>query len=245
MADETTIAIGTAGWTIPRTVADTFPEEGSSLERYSGRFACAEINSSFHRAHRADTWARWRASVPPGFRFAAKLSKEITHKAKLAGCEARVAEAIAEMRQLGDALAVVLVQLPPSLAFEAELASSFFAALREVWAGDVACEPRHASWLASEADGLLRENKVARVAADPARAGGFEVPGGWEGLAYYRLHGSPVMYRSAYGEARLGGYAAALKAHRREGRDCWCIFDNTASSAATADALTLQHLLGG
>ena len=245
MANDPEIAIGTAGWTVPRAAAEAFPEAGTSLERYSARFACAEINSSFHRAHRADTWARWRASVPPGFRFAAKLSKEITHKAKLAACEARIADAIAEMRQLGDALSVVLVQLPPSLAFEEGLASAFFAALRDVWAGDVACEPRHASWLAAEADGLLRESKVARVAADPARAEGFEVPGGSDGLAYYRLHGSPVMYRSAYGEARLGGYAAALKAHRREGRDGWCIFDNTASSAATADALTLQRLLGG
>jgi uncharacterized protein YecE (DUF72 family) len=237
------IRIGTAGWTIPRTVAGDFLEAGTSLERYAGRFGCAEINSSFHRAHRADTWARWATSVPDGFRFAAKLSKEITHKAKLTGCEDRIGAAVAEMRQLGDKLALVLVQLPPSLAFEKMLAAPFFAALRAVWDGDVACEPRHASWLSAEADALLCEARVARVAADPARAPGFEVPGGWDGIAYYRLHGSPVMYRSAYGEERLRPYAAALERHRQEGRTCWCIFDNTASSAAMADALTLERLL--
>jgi uncharacterized protein YecE (DUF72 family) len=245
VANLPSIFIGTAGWTIPRGVAEGFPDEGSSLERYAARFACAEINSSFHRSHRADTWARWRESVPPGFRFAAKLSKEITHKAKLAGCEARIAAAVAEMRQLGDALALVLVQLPPSLAFEEGLADGFFSALRKVWKGDVACEPRHPSWLSPEADSLLRKSRVARAAADPARAPGFEVPGGWDGLAYYRLHGSPVMYRSAYGEERLRAYALALEGHRREGREGWCIFDNTASSAAMADALVLERLLGG
>ena len=85
---------------------------------------------------------------------------------------------------------------------------------------------------------------VARVAADPARAQGFAAPGGWTGLAYYRLHGSPVMYRSAYGEERLQSYADALAA-AAPAQERWCIFDNTASSAATADALTLQRLLEG
>jgi uncharacterized protein YecE (DUF72 family) len=237
------ISIGTAGWTIPRDVAAAFPEAGSGLERYAARFACAEINSSFHRSHRDGTWTRWAASVPEGFRFAAKLSKEITHKAKLAGCETQLAEALAEMRLLGDKLAVVLVQLPPSLAFDKGLVTAFFAALRGSWPGDIACEPRHASWLTPEADTLLRDARVARVAADPARADGFDAPGGWDGLVYYRLHGSPVMYRSPYGEERLRAYAAALDAHRRAGRECWCIFDNTASSAAMADALILERLL--
>jgi uncharacterized protein YecE (DUF72 family) len=241
--EEAPILIGTAGWTIPRAAAGAFPGEGSSLERYGARFACAEINSSFHRSHRPETWARWADSVPPGFRFAAKLSKEITHKAKLAGCDKRVAEAIAEMRQLGPRLAVVLVQLPPSLGFDGAIAGSFFAALRSQWDGAVACEPRHPSWLAAEADAMLAASRIARVAADPARAPGFELPGGWDGLLYYRLHGSPVMYRSAYGEERLRPYARALTADVAKGREAWCIFDNTASSAAAQDALALQRLL--
>jgi uncharacterized protein YecE (DUF72 family) len=237
------ILIGTAGWSVPRAVAADFPAEGSALERYAARFACAEINSSFHRSHKPETWARWAASVPPGFRFAAKLSKAITHQAKLAGCAPLVAAAIAEMRLLGDRLALVLVQLPPSLAFDAAVADAFFAALRRDWDGAVACEPRHASWLAPAADALLAGARVARVAADPARATGFESPGGWAGLAYYRLHGAPVMYRSAYGEARLAPYAEAMARDSAAGREAWCIFDNTAASAATGDALTLQRLV--
>lgn len=237
------LLIGTAGWTVPRADAPGFPAQGSALERYAARFACAEINSSFHRSHRPQTWARWATSVPPGFRFAAKLSKAITHQAKLAGCDALVAAAIDEMRQLGERLAVVLVQLPPSLAFDAAVAGGFLDALRREWPGAVACEPRHPSWLAPEADDLLAGRRVARVAADPARAPGFGCPGGWDGLAYYRLHGSPVMYRSAYGETRLRPYAQALGEAARAGREAWCVFDNTASSAAVGDALTLQRLV--
>src|SRR5207248_3040671 len=101
--------IGTAGWTIPKLVANRFPADGSGLERYSATFACAEINSSFHRAHRESTWTRWAEAVPADFAFAAKLPKEITHKSRLVGCDALVEQALAEMRPLGDKLHILLV----------------------------------------------------------------------------------------------------------------------------------------
>jgi uncharacterized protein YecE (DUF72 family) len=234
--------IGTAGWTVPARQAEAFPAEGSSLERYSARLPCAEINSSFHRSHRADTWRRWAASVPADFRFSAKLPKEITHKRRLADFAEPLEAALSEMEELGDRLEILLVQLPPSLAFEPAVADSFFSGLRSRWNGLVACEPRHPTWFDPEPDALLAERRIARVAADPARVPEAAHPGGWLGLAYYRLHGSPVMYRSSYDDGRLETYAARLAAG---GGPAWCIFDNTASSAATADALRLQELMKG
>jgi uncharacterized protein YecE (DUF72 family) len=235
--------IGTAGWSVARDRADHFPAEGSGLERYSARLRCAEINSSFHRSHRPETWARWAESVPAAFRFSAKLSKEITHKRKLAGCGELLEAALAEMRILGDKLHVVLVQLPPSLAFDAALAGAFFAELRALWSGGAVCEPRHPSWFEPEAEALLAEHRIGRVAADPARLPAAADPGGWPGLSYYRLHGSPVPYRSSYDDGRIEAYAAALAAELQVGREVWCIFDNTASSAATGDALKLASLV--
>jgi uncharacterized protein YecE (DUF72 family) len=232
--------IGTAGWTIPTQVADAFPSEGSSLERYSGRLDCAEINSSFHRSHRADTWRRWASSVPEGFRFSAKLSKEITHKRKLIGFEEPLAAALAEMVGLGERLEILLVQLPPSLAFEAAVAEPFVDSLRGRWDRQIAFEPRHPSWFEAEADALLADRRVARVAADPAKVPEAGEPGGWRGLAYYRLHGSPTMYRSSYDDGRLETYAQRIA---RSGAPTWCIFDNTASSAAAGDALKLKALM--
>lgn len=237
---EPNFRIGTAGWTIPASAADSFPAEGSSLERYSKRFDCAEINSSFHRSHRPDTWRRWASCVPEGFRFSAKLSKEITHKKRLADCEERLEAALEEMAGLGERLEILLVQLPPSLAFEPAVAEAFFTALRSRWDRHVACEPRHPSWFEPEADSMLAGWRVARVAADPARVPAAAEPGGWDGLAYYRLHGSPVMYRSSYDDGRLESYAERIAAGPAP---AWCIFDNTASSAATGDALKLQGLM--
>jgi uncharacterized protein YecE (DUF72 family) len=232
--------IGTAGWTIPAPAAAAFPSQGSSLERYSARFDCAEINSSFHRSHRADTWRRWASSVPESFRFSAKLPKEITHKRRLADFEEPLAAALAEMEGLGERLEILLVQLPPSLAFEPAVAAAFFDRLRAGWSRGIACEPRHPSWFEPDADSLLLGRRIARVAADPARVPAAAEPGGWRGLAYYRLHGSPVMYRSSYDDGRLEALARQLAAGPAP---AWCIFDNTASSAATADALKLQQLL--
>ncbi|MEA3061425.1 MAG: hypothetical protein QOJ94_1206 [Sphingomonadales bacterium] len=236
------IRIGTAGWSLPRQHAGAFPAEGGSLERYAGRFDCAEINSSFHRSHRPETWDRWARSVPDDFLFSAKLSKEVTHRRRLVDCAEPLAASIAEMRRLGDRLGVVLVQLPPSLAFEREVAERFFDRLRREWTGAVAFEPRHPSWFTDAAEGLLAEREVARVAADPRQSAAGGEPGGWPGLAYFRLHGSPVVYRSSYDDGRLEGYAERLKGRAAP---AWCIFDNTASSAAIGDALKLQRLVAG
>lgn len=233
--------IGTAGWAVPRTVADRFPAEGSGLQRYAGRFGAAEINSRFYRSHRAATWLRWAQTTPAGFRFAVKAPKAVTHEAKLADCGAMLAAFLEEARLLGDKLGPILVQMAPSHAFEPEVAAAFFAELRSQHDGPVACEPRHASWFEDEADGLLAEHRVARVAADPARHPKAGVPGGWPGLAYWRWHGSPRMYWSAYDEAALAGLAADMRAH--PAADRWAIFDNTTSGAAAGDALTLQDLL--
>ena len=234
------VKVGTAGWTVPRAVADSFPAEGSSLERYASRFPVAEINSSFHRPHRFSTWERWRDSVPDGFRFSAKLPKTITHQAKLADCDTLVGEFLEQAHVLGGKLAVLLVQLPPKLELDANIASTFFNGLASRTEASIACEPRNADWFTAEADALLAELKVARVAADPALSQAAAVPGGWRGLSYWRLHGSPQIYRSSYSD-RISDFAEQLRSDPAAER--WCIFDNTASSAAGADALALIDAL--
>ena len=233
--------IGTAGWAIPRAVADRFPADGSGLIRYAARFDAAEVNSSFYRSHQAGTWARWRESTPAGFRFAVKAPKAVTHEARLAGAGHRMAAFLAEVAELGDRLGPVLVQLPPSFAFDAAVAGAFFADLRARHDGPVACEPRHATWFEADADELLAVNRVARVAADPARHPTAAEPGGWRGLEYWRLHGSPRMYDSAYDDEYLASLAARLAASAAA--ETWCVFDNTTSGAAAANALDLRGLV--
>jgi uncharacterized protein YecE (DUF72 family) len=237
------ISIGTAGWSIPRDIAASFPEEGSGLERYAARFQVAEINSSFHRPHRISTWARWRDSVPAGFRFSAKVPKQITHVCKLKDCGAELEKFVREAETLGPKLAVLLVQLPPKLAFDERIVREFFNRIRDLTPVAIACEPRHSSWFDGDASQLLREMAIARVAADPAICDAAAKPGPWGELRYWRLHGSPAIYRSSYSD-RIDPYAAELAAEAAPGNDVWCIFDNTASSAGAADALLLMEALG-
>jgi uncharacterized protein YecE (DUF72 family) len=234
-----TILIGTAGWQIPRTSAQAFPSEGSTLQRYAAQFGAVEINSSFYRPHKPSTYARWAAATPDAFRFAVKAPRTLTHERRLADPAEPLDRFLSAIAHLGDKLGPLLVQLPPSLAFEPKTARAFFNLLRERFAGPVACEPRHPSWFMPEPDALLAEMRVARVAADPARAPGAATPGGWLGLGYWRLHGSPRLYYTPYGPERLEALARAVPAGPAP---AWVMFDNTMSGAAAADALALQAL---
>lgn len=233
------IYIGTAGWSVPSRYADRFPADGSHLERYARRLNAAEINSSFYRPHRRATYERWAASVPAEFRFAVKLPRTVTHEQRLRECGDLLDRFAYEVAGLGPKLGVLLVQLPPSLRFEAEVVGGFFAELRRRTEAPLACEPRHATWFGPEAEELLQRLRVARVAADPARAPGAGEPGGWTGLAYYRLHGSPRIYYSDYDEAVLAGVRQRLEGHRAAGVPAWCILDNTAAFFALGNALTV------
>ena len=235
--------VGTAGWSIPTALAEGFPSDGTSLERYAVRFRCAEINSSFHRSHRPGTYQRWAGSVPEDFRFSAKLSKTITHKQKLVACEPLLDLFMEEVSGLGSKLAVILVQLPPSLSFDPQVAGPFFEALRQRTDLQLACEPRHPSWFEPNAGQMLTDFRIAGVAADPPRVEAAASPSGWNGMIYYRLHGFPVAYRSSYDDGRLDRYAAAIASCAAQQKPVWCIFDNTASSAAAGDALKLMSLV--
>ncbi|KQP28821.1 DUF72 domain-containing protein [Methylobacterium sp. Leaf100] len=237
------IALGTAGWNVPKAYAEAFPPAGSHLERYAQRFDAVEINTAFYRPHRVGTYARWAASVPDRFRFAVKLPRTITHEQRLAQAEGLLRQFLAEVAGLGPKLGPVLIQLPPSLRFDPDTSAGFLRAFRDIHAGSIVCEPRHASWFAHDVDALLAELCIARVAADPAPVPGGGEPGGWRGLHYERLHGSPKIYYSAYPPSTLDALARRLRVDDVHGRECWCIFDNTAAFAAAGDALaTREHL---
>jgi uncharacterized protein YecE (DUF72 family) len=237
------ILIGTAGWSLPRAEQPHFPSVGSHLERYASRFAVVEINSSFHRSHKPNIWARWRDAVPPGFRFSVKMPKAITHTARLNVSGDVIAAFLEEVSVLETKLGCLLVQLPPSLAYDATVAEKFFETLKERTAVPTACEPRHPSWFDPAADELLRNLRVARVAADPARVPAATEPAGNRDFSYFRLHGSPKVYYSAYSDEFIKRLGDRLKHEAKEERTVWCVFDNTTLGAATRNALDLKAAL--
>lgn len=234
------IFLGTAGWNIPRVHKERFASEGSGLQRYASRLNAAEINSSFYRSHAAGTYERWASSVPRGFLFAVKMPKAITHERALLRSREPLTRFLDEISALGSTLGPLLLQLPPSHAFDSRRVGRFLTLLRTLFEGNVVCEPRHATWTAAAATRMLVEARVARVAADPPRAHGLEEPGGWPGVKYFRWHGSPRPYFSAYSAEQLDDLAVKLS---RSQVDAWVIFDNTGSGAAAGNALDLRESL--
>jgi uncharacterized protein YecE (DUF72 family) len=237
------VLVGCAGWSLPRAVQDAFGAGDSHLARYATRFPVTEINSSFHRPHQRSLYEKWAASVPQAFRFSAKLPRTITHERRLVGCDALLDEFLAQAGGLGPKLACLLVQLPPSFAFDASVVEAFLRLLRDRFGQGIALEPRHASWFEPSPDALLRSSQVARVLADPARHDAARAPGGWPERVYLRLHGSPRVYYSSYEPAVLQSLAMRLRQAAEDGAESWCMFDNTASGAAAGNALELQRLL--
>jgi len=232
------VRVGCATWAIGTQNDHLLPRvAGGNLARYAARLNAAEVNSSFHRPHLLGTWGRWARSVGPSFRFSVKLPKSITHERRLIDVGGHLDAFAREVAMLDAKLAIVLVQLPPSHAFDAGVYATFHDELAARVQADIVVEPRHASWFGDSVDAFLAERSVARVAADPAIVPAAAEPGGWPGLRYFRLHGSPVTYRSPYDEAFLDSLAARLQPGD------WCIFDNTASGAALPNAVGVLERL--
>ena len=125
------------------------------------------------------------------------------------------------------------------------------------------CEPRHTSWFTPQANNLLIEHRIGRVAADPTSLDLASEPGGWLGpgssrkskagstavhaertntetktVVYYRLHGTPRTYWSVYTPDQIERWARGLLVLPR-GSHTWCIFDNTAGGGAIKNALQM------
>ena len=227
--------IGLAGWSeAVSRYRQRFPAAaGSGLERYASALTAVEVNVSFYRQVRRSTYESWAQQTPDGFAFSVKMSRAVTHFAKLSE-NAPLDVFWESVAGLEDKLRAVLVQLPPSLSFDRERATAFFARMRATYDGMIAVEARHASWLDEDPRAMYRDLDLSEVATtvppDPESAG----------ARYYRLHGDPRRYRSPYSAEQIARLAAALRSHQGES---FTIFDNTASSAGIDNALSLRDLL--
>jgi uncharacterized protein YecE (DUF72 family) len=233
--------VGAAGWSIPSRYKDDLPGAGSHLERYAQQLNAVEINSSFHRHHRAQTYARWAASVPVKFRFAVKTPRALTHEQGLVAEPEVLDRFVEEVSGLGLKLAVLLVQLPPRLEFDRQAAARFFRQIYKRIDIRIACEPRHPSWSSKQATSLFVDQAIARVAADPPLWPGANEPGGDTPWVYFRWHGQPRRYYSDYGKDCLATLQKQLTTARA--KEAWAIFDNTAHGFALSNALAVADAL--
>ena len=231
--------IGVSGWSY-KSWAESFYPEGLArkrqLEHIGQIFDTVEVNGSFYSLLTPSTYRSWYEQTPPGFLFAVKGSRFITHNKKLADVEVPLANFLASgVLALGEKLGPLLWQLPATFRFDGERVRSFLsllprtteeaARLAEGHDGRVkdplaemlvhrplrhALEARHESFFTDEAVRTLREASVSLVVSDS---------GSWRrveevtaGFVYVRLHGSPNTYASRYSDEALDQEARKIRA---------------------------------
>jgi uncharacterized protein YecE (DUF72 family) len=209
------------------------------LAFYARRFPTVELNNPFYRLPAAETFAAWRQAVPPGFVFAVKASRFLTHMKKLKDPAEPLALFLERAAPLGPTLGPVLFQLPAAFRADAQRLEAFLAELhRQAPDLRVVLEVRHPSWLEAEIARRLAKAGVALCLADwrdvpvtgPLTAD----------FVYVRRHGS---LRGSYPEAALRADARAVRGWLREGRDVHVYFNNDARGHAVKNARRLAELL--
>lgn len=245
MADENTARayIGTSGWNYPAW-RDAF-YRGVPQKRWlpfcAEHFHAVEVNATFYRLQRRETFARWRAETPPHFRFAIKGNRYLTHNRKLIEPLPSIRLERDRAAGLGDKLAAVLWQLPANFHRDLGRLERFVRALRCWRKVRHAVEFRHPSWFDDEVAACLRAHGVAACQSDAA-----DWPL-WDAvtadLVYVRLHGHTITYASGYSDRDLSAWARRIRHWLRDGRDVHVYFDNDAFGRAPLDALRLMALL--
>lgn len=238
--------IGISGWRYPPWRGSFYPEKLPQKEelRYaSGLFSTIELNGSFYSLQHPASYSAWHASTPPGFVFAVKGGRFITHMKKLNDIEKPLANFFASgLLNLREKLGPILWQFPPNMRFDAAKFGRFFdllprttkeasalarrhdakvtgrAALKAPTDMPVrhAVEIRHDSFSNPEFIRLLAAHNIALVIADTA--------GRWPliedvtaDFLYLRMHGDKEIYVSGYGSDALASWAERIRTWERGG----------------------------
>ena len=233
-----TVLIGTSGWQYRDWRGPYYPSglpQARWLEHYAADFATVEINNTFYRLPRPETFAQWCERTPDDFVLTVKASRYLTHIKRLRQPAEPVARLMAGLRALGSKLGPVLIQLPPDMRVEidllAETLSEFPPEIR------LAVEPRHASWFGDELYEVLRARDAALVMADRLSRPITPVcaTASW---GYLRLHEGRGAHHPCYGSSALGSWAGRLADlwPPDAGADVYVYFNNDPGACAVRDA---------
>jgi uncharacterized protein YecE (DUF72 family) len=244
MAADGMIHIGTSGWQYEHWRGPFYPEDlprDAFLSHYAERFRTVEINNSFYQLPKKKTLLHWRKQVPTGFIFSFKASRYITHMKKLKDPKASLSKMLEVVPSLDGNLGPILFQLPPKWGFNPERFYDFLDALPPD-EYRYAFELRDPSWLDPRAYEALTEMGAAFCIYEiGGRMSPKEITADF---VYIRLHGpAHKPYEGQYSTQTLSGWAGAISAWVRQGREVFCYFDNDEAGYAAQDALRLQSMV--
>jgi uncharacterized protein YecE (DUF72 family) len=241
------LRIGTSGWNYASWRGVLY-EPGVAqrrwLERYAEEFDTVELNASFYRLPASEQFAAWKERTPPGFAFAVKGSRFITHVRRLRDAEAATAKFREHARALGRKGAVALWQLPPSFARDIDRLAAFIRLPSRGGTRRQAVEFRHESWYVPEVYELLERRGFALVLPDSAADPSMTAPElrHTAGFTYVRLHCGRGA-RGNYTGRQLEQWAERISAWRRV-RDVYVYFNNDWEGFAVRNARRLKEILG-
>jgi uncharacterized protein YecE (DUF72 family) len=243
MAKVALIRVGTSGWIYKHWRTIFYPPKlpvARWFGFYAQHFDTVEINNSFYRLPSPEAFDAWRQQAPPGFLYAVKASRYLTHLKKLKDPEAPLQNVLERARRLGPTLGPILYQLPPHWGCDPERLRHFLALLPADLQHVV--EFRDPSWYTEEVRAMLSRAGVGFCIHDMRES----VSPLWVTgpTAYLRFHGSTgVRYVGRYGRARLKPWAERIDEIRRQTRAVFVYFNNDGGGHALKDARDLRELL--
>ncbi|WP_400192266.1 DUF72 domain-containing protein [Hymenobacter sp. B81] len=211
------------------------------FQYYTGQFNTLELNVTFYRQPEPETFQSWYEQSPADYRFAVKAPRQVTHYKKFGPAAAPLLADFygAVQEGLRDKLGPVLFQLPPKAAYTDELLGRLIEQLDPAFANVV--EFRHPSWWDGEVLRELTRHHITFCGQSHPLPLPDEVVVNTPRL-YYRLHGVPELYKSAYDEAFLQRLAGEIRAARLV-REVYVYFNNGIGGAGVLNARRLQQLL--
>jgi uncharacterized protein YecE (DUF72 family) len=238
--------VGCSGWVYKDWRGVVYPERLPQREwfaHYATLFDTVELNNTFYRLPRTTAVARWVAESPPGFVFAVKVSRYITHVKRLVDAEEHLPLLLERIEPLlrSPKLGPLLWQLPPTFRRDDERLATALAAFPPALRH--AIEFRHESWFVPEVTALLRERNVALVIADRPEIASFQTHELTADFAFVRFHHGSRGLRGNYSDSELDEWAERILGWGERG-DVFAYFNNDWEGFAPRNALGLKERLG-
>jgi len=236
------VRIGCSGWIYQHWRGLFYPEK-LPVKRWFGFYAeefdTVEINNSFYRLPRPETFEGWRKQAPPGFCYAVKANRFLTQAKKLKDCEEPLARQMASFDALKPALGPILYQLPPRFKVNLKRLDSFL----RIAPTDVTnvFEFREPSWYTDEVFALLDRHGASLCAHDMQGLASPRLAVG--PIAYLRFHGGISKYYGRYSDTALLQWTDWIIDQRCAGRAVWAYFNNDPEAHAIHDAQTLRAMV--
>lgn len=241
------LIIGTSGWSYDEWVGPFYEKKKGMFTRFIKVFDTAEVNSTFYRYPSAGMVRGWYKTAPPGFIFAVKLPRVITHEKWLRlgdGVEDDTERFLDLMQPLAEKLGPILIQLRPRFNYDdhADTLERYLETLPENY--EWAVEFRHRSWMRPETWEMLRRHGVAYTIVDePLLPPEVQVTAEF---AYIRWHGHGARpwYNYEYSLEELEEWVPRVKDTSRRAKRVYGYFNNHFNANAVKNAVEMLELLG-